>query len=86
MSRVWVSALSEARILHVVEWGYLSRPFSPMEQQQQMVDSRRVRASRDTTVSRYNDNDLVQGLSGDGALPGCDPKRISADRTKDLKE
>lgn len=62
MSRVWVSVLLEAKILHEVEWGYLSRPYSPMEQQQQMVDSRRVRATRDTTVSRYNENDRVQGF------------------------
>lgn len=69
MSRVWVSALLEAKILHGAEWGYLSRPFSPPEQQPQMVDSRRVRATRDTTVSCCNENDLVQGLSTDGAWP-----------------
>lgn len=86
MSRVWVSALLEAKILHEAEWGYLSRPFSPVEQQQQMVDSRRVRATRETTVSCHNDNDGVQGFSADGAWPGCNPIKYSADRTKHLKK
>lgn len=60
MSRVWVSALLEAKILHEEEWGYLSRRFSPTEQQQQMVDWKRVSATRNTTPSRYNENDRAR--------------------------
>lgn len=62
MSRVWVSALLEAKILHEVEWGYLSRRFSPAEQRRQTVDSKRVSTTRNTTLSRSNENDRVQGF------------------------